>query len=170
MSLRIRAKTNGFRRAGIAHSSDPTVYPDGFFSDAQLTQLRAEPELVVEELDDAPLVEGDVQRDPKVEAPETSAARERGGDHEQQDAHEDTALDLAKEAMTAEGGLTADAAKSNTGDEGQPAVAEPAAPVVPAAPAAASASSASAADVRAMPDPKVEKPANRNNSGGRRNK
>lgn len=153
----------------MAHSSSPAVYADGFFTDAQLVQLRAEPDLVVEELDDAPPVDGNAQRDPKVEAP---AALERAHVHE--GAHDDTALDLAKEAMTAEGAPTADAAKSNTGDEGQPAVAEPDAQAP--APAAASASSASAADANAdanaaaKSDPKVEKPANRGNANTRRNR
>lgn len=48
MPIRISSAINGFRRAGVAHPSKPTVYPDGFFSDDQIKQLKAEPRLAVE--------------------------------------------------------------------------------------------------------------------------
>ena len=48
MPIRISAAIHGFRRAGVAHPSTPTVYPDGYFSDEQIRQLKAEPRLAVE--------------------------------------------------------------------------------------------------------------------------
>lgn len=48
MPIRISSAINGFRRAGVAHPNRPTVYPDGYFSDAQIKQLKAEPRLAVE--------------------------------------------------------------------------------------------------------------------------
>lgn len=48
MPIRISSAVNGFRRAGVAHPSGPTVYPDGFFSAEQIKQLKAEPRLAVE--------------------------------------------------------------------------------------------------------------------------
>lgn len=53
MSIRITSTIEGFRRAGIAHSRAAKEYPDGFFTDAQLTQLEEEPRLVVTRLQDA---------------------------------------------------------------------------------------------------------------------
>ncbi|MBC3252856.1 hypothetical protein H8I91_21560 [Serratia fonticola] len=48
MPIRITAKRDGFRRAGINHSGTPTTYDDEHFSARQLAQLKAEPMLVVE--------------------------------------------------------------------------------------------------------------------------
>jgi len=48
--IRITSKIDGFRRAGVAHSSRPSDYPDGYFSDKQLAQLEAEPNLIVQHL------------------------------------------------------------------------------------------------------------------------
>lgn len=48
MPIRISSAINGFRRAGVAHPSEPTVYPDGYFSDKQVEQLKKEPRLAVE--------------------------------------------------------------------------------------------------------------------------
>lgn len=52
--IRITSKVSGFRRAGIAHPASPTDYANDAFTKQQLTQLKAEPMLVVEELDDKP--------------------------------------------------------------------------------------------------------------------
>lgn len=38
----------GFRRGGIAHSAEPTSYPDDFFTEEQLEVLEQEPMLTVE--------------------------------------------------------------------------------------------------------------------------
>ncbi len=52
--IRITAKTEGFRRCGIAHSTEPTEYPDDRFSKAELQQLQADPMLAVEVVDEEP--------------------------------------------------------------------------------------------------------------------
>jgi hypothetical protein len=49
--LRITAKRNGFRRAGIAHSDAPTDHPVSHFKPAQIEQLKDEPMLVVQEVE-----------------------------------------------------------------------------------------------------------------------
>lgn len=46
--IRITAKQDGFRRAGITHSATPTEYPADRFTAEQWAQLQAEPMLVVE--------------------------------------------------------------------------------------------------------------------------
>lgn len=46
--IRITARRDGFRRAGIAHPARPTEHPAERFSAEQLAQLQAEPMLVVE--------------------------------------------------------------------------------------------------------------------------
>ena len=45
--IRITAKRDGFRRAGMAHHGT-REYPDGFFDAEPLASLKAEPMLVVE--------------------------------------------------------------------------------------------------------------------------
>lgn len=47
MPIQITAKRDGFRRCGIAHSETTTTYPDGHFTDTQVRELEAEPNLVV---------------------------------------------------------------------------------------------------------------------------
>jgi hypothetical protein len=46
--IRIKSKTAGFRRCGIAHPAQWVEYPDGKFSDEELKRLEAEPMLAVE--------------------------------------------------------------------------------------------------------------------------
>ncbi len=46
--IRITSKQEGFRRAGMAHTKAPRLYPDGRFTPAELAALAAEPLLVVE--------------------------------------------------------------------------------------------------------------------------
>jgi len=48
--IRIRSLSEGFRRAGVAHSVAPTEYPDDRFTAAELEQLLFEPKLAVEVL------------------------------------------------------------------------------------------------------------------------
>lgn len=62
--IRITAKRNGFRRAGMAHYGTQE-YPDGFFDAETLASLKAESMLVVEEVR-----EGD--------APDSSAGNGKG--------------------------------------------------------------------------------------------
>lgn len=50
-ALRITAKVGGFRRGGIAHPAEPTVYRAGELTKAQVEQIAAEPMLVVEVID-----------------------------------------------------------------------------------------------------------------------
>jgi hypothetical protein len=47
-SLRITSTLEGFRRAGVAHSRQPQVFPVGSFSPEQIEALLAEPLLSVE--------------------------------------------------------------------------------------------------------------------------
>lgn len=46
--IRITSKKDGFRRCGLAHGKEPVEYPNDRFSSAQLKQLKAEPMLLVE--------------------------------------------------------------------------------------------------------------------------
>lgn len=52
MTIVITAKRDGFRRAGIAHSSKPTRYPDDFFSEKQLKAMLKEPQLTLAHVED----------------------------------------------------------------------------------------------------------------------
>lgn len=52
MAIRITSKKDGFRRAGMEHSSTPKEYPNDRFTPEQLAALKAESMLVVEELAD----------------------------------------------------------------------------------------------------------------------
>lgn len=52
--LRIRAKRDGFRRAGMAHPATPTDHPLDALTADQVEALKAEPMLVVEEVEDKP--------------------------------------------------------------------------------------------------------------------
>lgn len=49
--IRITAKANGFRRCGVAHPAQATDYDAVRFSKEQIEILKAEPMLVVQELD-----------------------------------------------------------------------------------------------------------------------
>lgn len=52
MSIRITSTIPGFRRAGMAHPAKATTYPEGRFTEEQLSQLQNEPRLFVERLQD----------------------------------------------------------------------------------------------------------------------
>jgi len=49
--IRITAKMDGFRRAGLTHPARAVEYPAEKFSAGELEALRTEPMLVVQELD-----------------------------------------------------------------------------------------------------------------------
>jgi len=49
--IRITAKKDGFRRAGLVHPATPTDHPIERFTASQLVDLKAEPMLVVQELE-----------------------------------------------------------------------------------------------------------------------
>jgi hypothetical protein len=46
--IRIKAKRNNFRRAGIAHPDQWTEYPDDAFTPEQIAALKAETMLIVQ--------------------------------------------------------------------------------------------------------------------------
>ena len=48
MSITIKSKIEGYRRAGMAHSKTSVTHADGIFSEAQIKQLQADPRLAVE--------------------------------------------------------------------------------------------------------------------------
>lgn len=48
MGILITSKRDGFRRAGVEHSSTPTLYADGHFTKEQLAALGAEPMLIIQ--------------------------------------------------------------------------------------------------------------------------
>ena len=52
MTIMIASKRDGFRRCGIAHSSQSTFYPDNFFTEEQLKALSKEPQLVLAYVED----------------------------------------------------------------------------------------------------------------------
>ena len=54
MGILIASKRDGFRRAGIEHSSTPTLYADDRFTPEQLDALEDEPMLIVHHVDDEP--------------------------------------------------------------------------------------------------------------------
>ncbi|MBN3254293.1 hypothetical protein H5A33_06590 [Pectobacterium brasiliense] len=47
MPVQITARSEGFRRCGMAHSATTQTYPDDHFSAAQLAVLENEPQLIV---------------------------------------------------------------------------------------------------------------------------
>lgn len=49
--LRITAKVDGHRRAGIAHPDTAVDHPAGAFDEQQIAALNADPMLVVHEID-----------------------------------------------------------------------------------------------------------------------
>ena len=46
--IRIKSKTAGFRRCGMAHPAEAVEYPDDKFTPQQISILKAEPMLIVE--------------------------------------------------------------------------------------------------------------------------
>lgn len=52
-TIRITAFRDGYRRAGMAHSTQPVEHPADRFTAEQLAQLRADQRLLVEEVDQA---------------------------------------------------------------------------------------------------------------------
>jgi septal ring factor EnvC (AmiA/AmiB activator) len=55
MPLHIAARRDGFRRFGIEHSARATLWPDDHFTAQELAALKADPQLIVIQVqDDAP--------------------------------------------------------------------------------------------------------------------
>lgn len=59
MPIRITCSMPGFRRADLTHPAGPVDYPDDRFDADQLAQLKAEPRLLVETLENTPAETGD---------------------------------------------------------------------------------------------------------------
>lgn len=55
-NIKITAKSEPYRRAGVSHTRAGTVYAAGHFTDEQLVHLRADPRLVVAETAETPAV------------------------------------------------------------------------------------------------------------------
>lgn len=51
---KIRAMTEGFRRAGTAFSATAQTFPDDHFDDEQIEQLKEEPMIEIQHLPDLP--------------------------------------------------------------------------------------------------------------------
>jgi hypothetical protein len=52
--LIITSRANGFRRCGVAHSSNPTEHSDDRFTEEEQARLKDEPMLIVEVVADDP--------------------------------------------------------------------------------------------------------------------
>jgi hypothetical protein len=55
MAYEITAHRDGYRRAGMAHRSTPTVHPSDAFTKEQLAQLEADPRIMIREVPDTAL-------------------------------------------------------------------------------------------------------------------
>ena len=77
MAIKITAKRPGFRRAGLAHYGT-VVYPDDYFTLEQLAALKAENNLVVEEVSQEQ-AERDISNPPASAAPDTSTPADDPG-------------------------------------------------------------------------------------------
>ena len=79
MALLITALRDGFRRAGIAHSSAGTYHADDAFSEEQLEALRGEPQLiVVEGVEEPEQDDGDENEGSELEGNGTQAGSAPG--------------------------------------------------------------------------------------------
>lgn len=47
MEIKIKSKRDGFRRCGIPHLAEWVTHPDGTFTEAEISVLKAEPMLDV---------------------------------------------------------------------------------------------------------------------------
>lgn len=74
--IRITAKKDGFRRAGVFHAGT-CDYPDGRFTPAQLVMLQAEPLLVVDILPTAEPVQVAEESAPPAGKPEKAVKPEK---------------------------------------------------------------------------------------------
>ncbi|MBG6248167.1 MULTISPECIES: HI1506-related protein [Symbiopectobacterium] len=59
MPIQITARTDGFRRCGMAHSAKTQTYPEGHFTAAELAILEREPQLIVVRVSADAAVDGD---------------------------------------------------------------------------------------------------------------
>jgi len=79
-AVRITARSAGFRRGGIAHPTEPTLYAADFFTDDQLEAMRQERELIVEDADVAEATAASlvVEPPPEPKAEQTNDANTSG--------------------------------------------------------------------------------------------
>jgi hypothetical protein len=64
-TIRIKSQREGFRRCGIAHSTQWVEYPEGTFTEEQIKILKAEPMLWVEEGEKKESKEAEGEEKPK---------------------------------------------------------------------------------------------------------
>lgn len=60
--IRISAKKDGFRRCGVAHSVQPTEFPDDRFTKKELEELKKEPLLVIEVIEEKKKTENKAEK------------------------------------------------------------------------------------------------------------
>lgn len=85
MGILITSKREGFRRAGVEHSSTPTLHADDRFTKEQLAALKAEPMLIVHCVNDEP--EGiKPENDKKPDAEETKTPKGKAAAAAKEDA------------------------------------------------------------------------------------
>ena len=77
MPIKIIAKKDGFRRAGLAHVGT-VIYPDDHFTAKQLEALKAEKNLDVSVCEDAPTVDSE-GKDAPADGQAKSEAKGKGG-------------------------------------------------------------------------------------------
>lgn len=92
--IRITAKTDGYRRCGLAHSKTPVEHPLDRFTAAELKILKADPGLTVEEVEVVALQEGEAIP-PKVGTFEGEIGRPEEELAEERRKNADLARDLA---------------------------------------------------------------------------
>ncbi len=78
MAIKIVSKRNGFRRCGVEHLDKPVIYPDDRFTEEELEVLKAEPMLVVSEVDDDLLPEDEAAAEPGEGGPGEGGPGEGG--------------------------------------------------------------------------------------------
>ena len=69
MAYEIRAHRDGYRRAGMAHSTTAQVHPASAFTQAQLEQLQADPRIMIAEV-----------AEPKAERKKAAASADGDGE------------------------------------------------------------------------------------------
>ncbi len=146
MAIRISSKRDGFRRCGIAHPADRT-WPAGLIPDDVLAILKAEPMLVVQEIDDqvdALLVEAGHLT---IEAMAGLRRQILGGNHE--DTPTQPAADAEGQQAQPEAGVVVmpSGGAAATTEDVQPAPSDPGSDPVPT-----EAGEASGADPAKAPD------------------
>ncbi len=76
MPYTIRADRDGYRRGGMAHSTTAKVYPEDAFTPEQLSQLQADPRILIQEVPDSARVPqaGEPENDPPLPKAAAKAA------------------------------------------------------------------------------------------------